>query len=147
MMRVAQRDELELLSELAMRSKRYWGYSASFLQACRPELTLAEDLLPDTIVKETKDGIVGFYALRPLDGPRVELAFLFVEPAELRGGYGRELLVHARKRAHSRGWSAMIVQSDPHAALFYVRCGAVKIGEQLSGSIPGRVLPVYELAC
>jgi len=33
-------DEAVLLSDLAMRSKAYWGYSIEFMEACRQELTV-----------------------------------------------------------------------------------------------------------
>ena len=36
--------EAAILSDLALRSKSYWGYDADFLEACRDELGLqAED--------------------------------------------------------------------------------------------------------
>lgn len=37
--RVARADEHADISELALRSKSYWGYSKEFLDACRDELT------------------------------------------------------------------------------------------------------------
>ncbi|MEE8490728.1 MAG: hypothetical protein V3S60_03740 [Acidimicrobiia bacterium] len=33
--RPARRDELDLLSDLALRSKGFWGYDDDFLEACR----------------------------------------------------------------------------------------------------------------
>jgi hypothetical protein len=39
-----------------------------------------------------------------------------------------------------------VIQGDPNAAEFYQRCGARKIGERPSASIPGRVLPLYACA-
>ena len=38
--RQALPSEVEHLSELAFRSKSYWGYSDRFMQACLKELTL-----------------------------------------------------------------------------------------------------------
>jgi len=147
MIRAANSDELEALSELAMRSKAHWGYSPAFMQACRDELTVTEDLLPFTFVKQTEAGIVGFYALCELQPDRAELELLFVEPTALQRGYGCELLVHAREQALQRGWRVIEIQGDPHAAEFYARVGATQIGERPSASIAGRMLPVFEIRC
>ena len=38
--RQALPSEVEYLSELAFRSKSYWGYSDCFMQACLAELTV-----------------------------------------------------------------------------------------------------------
>lgn len=147
MIRAGRADELQALSELAVRSKAHWGYSDSFMRACRAELTVTIDLLEHVFVEELEGQVVGFYALTPLDDMRAELEFLFVEPAQIGAGYGRALLAHARDRAREHGWRVLIIQGDPNAAAFYVRCGATRIGERRSASIPGRMLPLYELPC
>ena len=35
--------EAKLLSDLAMRSKAYWGYSKEFMEKCRAEFVCAAD--------------------------------------------------------------------------------------------------------
>ena len=147
MIRPARREELPALSELALRSKAVWGYSAEFMAACRGELTVDEADLPCTFVKESDGVITGFYALSEIDPTRAELEFLFVEPHELRRGHGFELLQHAREQASLRGYRTIVIQGDPNAAGFYARAGAQPIGERESSSIPGRMLPIYELPC
>ncbi len=147
MIRAGRADELQALSELAFRSKAHWGYSESFMRACRVELTVTADLLEHLFVEELAGNVVGFYALTPLGDTRAELEFLFVEPARIRAGHGRALLAHARDRARAYGWRVLIIQGDPNAAEFYARCGAIQVGERPSASIPGRMLPLYELPC
>lgn len=147
MIRAARREELSELSELARRSKAVWGYSPEFMASCRDELTVDEEDLPRTFIKECDGAITGFYALSELDPERAELEFLFVEPHLLRRGYGRELLVHAREQARRLGYRAIVIQGDPNAAAFYTAAGAHEIGRRESSSIPGRMLPLYELPC
>ncbi len=142
----ARLDQLAALSELALRSKAVWGYSPEFMAACRSELTVQPEHLPLVFVAEIDGGMAGFYALTVLDA-RAELEFLFVEPAVLRRGCGRALLAHARAQARQLGCSAIAIQGDPHAAGFYAAIGARLVGNRESDSIPGRMLPLYELSC
>jgi GNAT superfamily N-acetyltransferase len=103
--------------------------------------------LPLVFVAEVDEAMTGFYALSVLDSERAELEFLFVEPAALRRGCGRALLAHARAQARQLGCSAIAIQGDPHAAGFYAAIGARLVGNRESDSIPGRMLPLYELSC
>lgn len=145
MIRPAHRYELPALTDLAMRSKAHWGYSDTFMRLCHHELTVTEDLLPHVYVKEIHRRLLGFHALCPLDESRVELEFLFVEPERIGAGLGRELLTHAQKVARDHGWQVLLIQGDPNASNFYTHCGALKVGERASASIPDRTLPLYEL--
>jgi hypothetical protein len=43
--RFAKPEEASLLSELALRSKSYWGYAADFLVSCTAELTYKKSQL------------------------------------------------------------------------------------------------------
>ena len=67
--RSAQPDELDQLSELALRSKAVHGYSAEFLEACREELTITPArLATETIlVAERSARQLGFVAVAVLD--------------------------------------------------------------------------------
>jgi GNAT superfamily N-acetyltransferase len=148
MIRPAQPDELALLSALALRSKAVWGYSAEFLEHCREELTVDQAELAGTYVQLSDERVVGFYTLAvSSDGAQAELEYLYVEPAALRRGHGQALLAHASQRARELGCSLICIQADPHAAAFYESAGAVQVGLRESGSIPGRMLPLYELRC
>jgi hypothetical protein len=45
--------EGQLLSDLAFRSKAYWGYSSEFMEACQAELTVSEsDSIPGRYLPE-----------------------------------------------------------------------------------------------
>jgi N-acetylglutamate synthase-like GNAT family acetyltransferase len=96
LIRDAVPDEAALLSDLARRSKEYWGYSDEFMEACRQELTV----LPSNIkssrmhysVAERQSNLVGFYAIARLSGSEFELDALFVEPIHMGSGVGQALI-------------------------------------------------------
>lgn len=148
MIRAAQASEAAALSDLAFRSKAYWGYSPEFMDACRVDLSISPDdvATQPTYVLEEDGRLVGFYSLMPLDPGRVELGHLFVDPTDIGQGHGRRLIEHAAAEARRRGWDVLVIQGDPNARLFYEACGAVRIGSSASASIPGRSLPLFELA-
>lgn len=143
--RPATGDEAAALSELALRSKAWWGYSASFLKACLQELTLTADDAARAVVVEVDGVVAGFHLLADTAGPVGELDMLFVDPPFIGAGVGRILFEDARRRASARGWSTMQVVADPQARTFYERLGAEQVGERLSRSVPGRSLPLFEL--
>ncbi|MDJ0568095.1 MAG: GNAT family N-acetyltransferase [Pleurocapsa sp. MO_192.B19] len=143
--RKGQPSESELLSDLALRSKAYWGYSQEFIDACRKELTYSpEDIQSNHIfVAEIDNSIVGFYALAILSPIEIELEALFIEPVYIGQGYGRKLIDHAKTISHQLGRQVIIIQGDPNAASFYLAVGGKLIGETESTSIPDRYLPTF----
>ena len=134
-----------LISDLAFRSKAYWGYDETFMAACREELTYSTDDLASMqfAIAETGGRVVGFYALKTLNPTEVELDALFLEPDVIGQGLGRTLLAHAKFAAATSGAKRMIVQGDPNAEAFYVTMGGVVTGTRESDSIPGRHLPTF----
>ena len=147
MIRAARPDEATLLSELALRAKGHWGYDATFLEACRADLTVApEEIAAGTIVVAARhDDLRGFYQLL-VTGEVAELDDLWVEPSAIGEGIGKALWQHAVATARARGCRELRVQSDPHAEGFYRRMGATRIGTKGSSVIPGRALPLLRLA-
>ena len=145
--RSATAGEAEDLSALAMRSKAHWGYSAEFMQACRQELTYSADYIRDNpvFVAEDKANVVGFYAFERVSAGVAELTAMFVEPEQIGRGYGRALITHAKNTARRQGFEAIVIQGDPNATAFYQAAGGVRCGERESGSIPGRVLPLFRV--
>ena len=75
--------ESEFLSNLALRSKAYWGYSQEFIDACRRELSYSEEDIQNNLffVAEIDNSILGFYGLRRIFGIEMELEALFIEPS------------------------------------------------------------------
>jgi GNAT superfamily N-acetyltransferase len=143
--RPARFDELAPLTQLALRSKAVWGYAEQFMAACREELTLTKGDLGELFVKEVDSQVVGLYSLQHLSATHVELGYLFVEPAQLRRGHGKDLILDAVRRGAAAGYTTLVIQGDPHAVDFYVAVGAKQIGTRESDSVPGRFLPLFAL--
>ncbi len=141
--------DADCLSRLAIRSKAHWGYSTEFMQACHAELTVTPEFLQDREMyfEVALDGrqIAGFYAFEDLSAAGIELGALYVEPSHIGKGIGRQLLERAKAQASARGAGILVIPADPHALAFYRAAGAVAVGEQESGSIPGRMLPLLEI--
>lgn len=146
-LRTPRLEELPELTELCLRSKAIWGYDESFIEACRPELTLTAADLGSPLVQVAEDSghPVGVAQIL-LDGNMAYLEKLFVEPGHVRARIGEALLEWAATTARSCGAAALIIESDPDAVGFYRRMGAVDDGTAPSGSIAGRVLPRLTLA-
>jgi GNAT superfamily N-acetyltransferase len=136
-----------LLSDLAFRSKAFWGYSDEFMQACREELSYSADEIGTMLfgVAEERGNVVGFYALCPLSADDIELDAMFLEPDAIGQGHGRTLIEHAKAIALETGAKHMIIQGDPNAAPFYLATGGVLTGTRESDSIPGRQLPTFRV--
>lgn len=148
--RSARTDERDTLSDLAFRSKAFWGYSPEFMEACRAELSISDKDMVSTsrsyVVAEAKDEILGYYALENLSPDKYELEALFVAPQHIGQGIGRRLIEHAMHRAREGGARFLLIQGDPNAADFYRAVGGIEIGERESDSIPGRFLPVFRVS-
>jgi N-acetylglutamate synthase-like GNAT family acetyltransferase len=146
--RRARPDESDALADLALRSKGYWGYDADFLAACRDDLALSagEIAVSPVFVYEREGGIAGYYRLLPGEEGSAELDALFVDPAAIGTGVGRQLWEHAVATARALGVSALLIQSDPNAEGFYRSMGAQRIGESQSTVTPGRMLPLLRYA-
>ncbi|MEV5323099.1 GNAT family N-acetyltransferase [Nonomuraea fastidiosa] len=146
LVRAARPDEAEPLSELALRSKAYWGYDETFMAACRDELTVPASQVEArrTTVAERDGRVLGFVTVEG-DPPEGELGMLFVEPDAIGHGIGRLLLEHAVTAARRLGFVRLLIEADPHAEPFYLAMGAARIGLAPSGSISGRSLPLLSL--
>lgn len=144
--RRAHPDESDALRDLAHRSKAYWPYSAEFLAAVRPLLTLErEDVERDAVyVIETADAIVGWHRVT-LHGARAELEDLWLEPSVIGTGLGRRLFEHAVGIARRAGASALEWDAEPFAQGFYAAMGGEEIGRVPSAAEAGRTLPRMRL--
>ena len=147
MIRPARPGEEDALSALARRSKAHWGYDPAFLAACRAELTVTPAQAASGRVKvyEDRGRALGFYLLE-LRGRGADVPMFFVEPAAIGRGVGRALWAHLVGEARRLGLDKVTIESDPNAEGFYQAMGARRVGSVASGSIPGRSLPLLELA-
>lgn len=130
--RPAAPGEAPALTELAVRSKAYWGYEPALLERWRPELSVpAEGDVWVAVADADADDVVAGVLVLDDDG---ELTMLFVDPPFIGTGVGRVLWDAAVRRAAERGWRALVVEADPNAAGFYEAMGCVPIGARPSPS-------------
>ena len=145
--RKADPREAELISELAIRSKAYWGYPDEFMQACREELTVtAEDLANDDLhffVADQDSKLLGYHAIEKCADTEYELYGMFVEPDHIGTGVGKALMEHAKTEVEALGGKTLVIQGDPNAEKFYRAAGGKPAGMRESESIPGRYLPLF----
>ncbi|MCD8502525.1 MAG: GNAT family N-acetyltransferase [Bacillaceae bacterium] len=84
--------EEKTLSELAVRSKAYWGYDDTFLEKVREDLTVSQKNISSNqvYVLEKENEIIGFFYLNTRF-EESELESFFVDPDFIGKGYGRLL--------------------------------------------------------
>lgn len=145
--RPARREDCAALTDLSMRSKAVWGYDAAFMEACREELTVTPAMIENDVCKvlEAVGEIAGYYRLT-LEGGLVEVSAFFIDPGQLRRGYGKRLWAELIEDARGFGVPTLGVDADPQAEAFYAAMGMTRAGESPSGSIPGRFLPRLTMA-
>ena len=142
--RSASAADAQALTTIALEAKRYWGYPEHWIKHWESELTISSEYIRDNhvYVHEDDGEIRGFYALC-VDGNNAELDHMWVTPAAIGSGIGKELFLDAMERAAKLNVNAVEISSDPNAAGFYKRMGATEIGEvdaPVDGQ-PGRKLP------
>jgi GNAT superfamily N-acetyltransferase len=140
--RRAKPDEAFELSEIALRSKAYWGYPDELIELWRPELEVTPAMIKKNIsfIVEEKSGIQGFWvrpAVEELSDGR-----LFIEPDAIGKGHGRSLWMAVMEEAKKRELEYMTWEGDPNALGFYLKMGAIQIGSIESKFVPGRLLPI-----
>ncbi len=154
--RRAQPDEHEVLTEISFASKRHWNDPEAYFEVWKNELVITHKYIESNTVfaAETPDGIAGYFSIVhvPQDfmaGPVFVrqghwLEHIFIRPAYIGQGIGRSLIEFARDWCVQHGIDRLYIFSDPHARGFYERLGANYLGESAS-SIPGRTIPLFEL--
>lgn len=145
--RPARAHEAEMLTDLSLRSKAFWGYDAAFLARCRAVMTVKARNIKNHphYVAEIDGRIAGFYGFEA-EAEGVGLDYLFVETDLVGRGVGRVLWRHAVDTARGLGHRALIVVSDPNAEGFYLKMGCRRIGTRPSELENGRQLPLLRLA-
>ncbi|HET8528610.1 MAG TPA: GNAT family N-acetyltransferase [Gaiellaceae bacterium] len=126
------------LRAIAAAAKGHWGYDAQLVAGWAAEMAL-----PDEPILAERDGIVVGWASVERRGDVLWLEDLWVEPAAMGQGVGRELF--ERARALGAGCGRMEWEADPNAVPFYERMGASYVRDS-DPSEWGRVLPVMAIS-
>lgn len=132
-------EEADALTQIALDAKRHWGYPEHWIKHWESDLTISSDFIRDNhvYVAEHDGEIRGFYALA-VSGRKAELEHMWVTPASIGSGIGKELFLDAMDRAATLEVREIEISADPNAAGFYERMGASQIGET-DASMDGQV--------
>jgi GNAT superfamily N-acetyltransferase len=130
MIRRAEKENSATLTGIALDAKRYWGYPEHWIKHWEADLTITPDFIADNYVyvAEHEGEIRGFYALCMVQD-KAELEHMWVRPAYIGTGLGKELFLDAMERAANMNVREVRLSADPNAAGFYERMGATQIGE------------------
>lgn len=139
--------DAEVLTQIALRAKRHWGYPERWIELWKPQLTFDAGYFEEneSWTAEVDGKPVAFYTLQDKDGI-AWLENLWVVPEYIGKGVGRMLFLHALSLARMRGHKILQLEADPNAAGFYEKMGMLKIGErryEMEGQ--PRILPLMEL--
>lgn len=131
--RKASTEDAATLTRIAHDAKRHWGYPEHWIEHWQDDLTISPDFVAanQVYVAESDGDLLGFYALI-MRKDKAELDHLWVAPAHIGTGVGKELFIHAMQSAARRDISAVEILSDPNAEGFYRKMGAHQIGETVS---------------
>lgn len=145
--RRATPNEADTLTRIALEAKKHWGYPEHWINHWEADLTISPELISDheVYVAEEDNETRGFYALC-LDGTQAELEHMWVLPAYIGTGVGKELFLDAMERAAKMKVREVGITADPNAGGFYKHMGAEQVGE-IDSEVEGteRKIPRYKL--
>ncbi|MCH2042897.1 MAG: GNAT family N-acetyltransferase [Saprospiraceae bacterium] len=134
------------LTNITLRAKGHWGYSEEQLEAWKEVLTIHAVYIEQnevyTLIQHEK--IIGYYSYTRIDGDKVELDNIFLEPECIGKGYGKIMMQHFFKQIKTEHYRTVRLEADPNAEQFYQKLGFRCI-DRLESSIQGRFLPIMEL--
>ncbi len=131
--RKAAIEDAAALTRIAHDAKRHWGYPEHWLTHWQDDLTISPEFVAahQVYVAESEGDLLGFYALITRK-EKAELDHLWVAPAHIGTGVGKQLFLHAMQHAARRNIAEVEILSDPNAEGFYRKLGAHRIGEVVS---------------
>jgi GNAT superfamily N-acetyltransferase len=141
LIRPARPDEGELLREIAIASKQYWGYETEDVVrwAAQGDFSPAGLVAKEFFVADANGAAVAFASL--IAGEPAVLDDLWVEPEWIGKGVGTRLFRAVAEYAAELGSSRLEWEAEPHAVGFYERLGARYLRDS-GPSEWGRILPV-----
>jgi N-acetylglutamate synthase-like GNAT family acetyltransferase len=133
------------LTEIALKSKSFWGYSNEMLESWANDLRVSKLMFQEMMIYKfiSDDKTVGFYILNQPQKQSIELEFLFVLPDFIGQGIGSQLIHHSFQKAIELNCKKVIVLADPNAVSFYGNKG-FEIIDKKESSIAGRFLPLMK---
>ncbi len=128
----AEAKHAELLRDTLIASKGYWGYSQEQLEKWKSNLQFEEGyIVRNTVKLILKDGeLIGFFAI--VKGDNNLLDHLWLLPNAIGKGYGNRVFEAIISECQRLEISSFHIISDPDAEGFYLKKGALKVGEVFS---------------
>lgn len=134
--------EASILTNIAINSEAYWGYDEEYMESFKNTYGVSENYISNypTFLIEDNQIIVGFYSILMNVG-ETELEYFFINPNYIGKGYGKLLWNHVIENAKNLNIKQLEIVTSPEAIDFYIKMGAVKIGEVESLVKVGRKIP------
>lgn len=131
--RRAEPREAKEITDLAVVSEAFWGHDKKFLDKFRVIYEVTEDFIRNnpTLVLEESNKLIGFYSIVESDED-VILEYFYIDPIYIRKGYGMKLWNDLIEYCKNRGILEFQFVAGDEAKDFYLRMGAIKIGETFS---------------
>ena len=137
--------DAKTLTEIALKSKAFWGYSRELIESWRADLTVTSKTIQTCQVYKcmVDKVVVGFYVLNTAKENLVKLEMLFVLPLFIGKGIGKKLLAHALNKVTISKVKTIELVADPNAIPFYKSQGFL-VKEQIGSAILGRFLSLMQ---
>ncbi len=137
--RRARIEDAARLTSIAHAGKEYWGYPAEWLALWRHDLEVTPHYIRSEPVQvaESDGEVIGFVGLSMGEDGRY-LEHLWQRPQYIGRGMGRALFGEAVRLAREEGVDELRINADPNAAPFYLKMGAVRIGQEVY-YLPGEI--------
>jgi N-acetylglutamate synthase-like GNAT family acetyltransferase len=128
----AEAKHTELLRDILISSKGYWGYSQEQLEQWRSNLRFEDEYVSRNTVKLILDEseVIGFFAI--VKGDIDELDHLWLLPKAIGKGFGNLVFETILSECKILDITEFYIISDPDAEGFYLKKGALKVGEVYS---------------
>lgn len=135
--------DLEVLNQIAVDSKKHWGYPAAWMEAWSDALRIVpQHLETQSVLKLIVDGTVIGHCAVQVHETHYEVQHLWIVPQYMGKGYGKLLLGMSLWHTVEQHQPIQVV-ADPNAVSFYQKQGFRTVG-QVESYPDGRFLPLME---
>ena len=133
----------DVLNQISLISKKYWGYPEAWIQKWENDLRLTKTDMKDLdiLVGEIEERLIGFCAIQD-QANYYEVVHLWLLPQFIGKGHGKILLQKALSK-FTISDKPVWVTADPNAAAFYRKQGFVEF-KKIESYPKGRFLPVMK---
>jgi hypothetical protein len=138
-------EDHELLTEIAMQSKKMWGYSDELMNLWKPDLEVTAEYISENKVVKVFDEnkFIGFFGLKMIPATGVVIDHLWLIPGEIKKGYGRIIFQHIIHHLKMDGHKKVTLIAEPNATGFYDKMNG-RITGKFQSKVSGRFLDIYE---